>query len=50
MSNPDRPERRKGPSDRRGGSDRRDPERVAGDVTPRRNPERPDRRRKPGAG
>lgn len=39
-------ERRKGPADRRKHNpERRNPERVAEDVVPRRNPEQPDRRR-----
>jgi len=41
------PERRKGPADRRKRNpDRRNPERVADDVVPRRNPDQPDRRRR----
>jgi hypothetical protein len=41
------PERRKGPADRRDASpDRRDPERLADELAPRRNSELPDRRKR----
>lgn len=41
------PERRKGSGDRRKQKqDRRDPERAADDLVPRRNPEQGDRRKK----
>lgn len=47
MSGYEGEERRKGPADRRQRKpDRRNPERVAEDLVPRRNPDQPDRRRK----
>jgi hypothetical protein len=45
MSESKTPERRKGPIDRRAPpQDRRNPERTADDIAPRRNPDLPDRR------
>jgi len=47
MSGYEGSERRKGPADRRQRKpDRRNPERVAEDLVPRRNPDQPDRRRR----
>ncbi|MEQ8857591.1 MAG: hypothetical protein RIC56_02990 [Pseudomonadales bacterium] len=47
MSDHDGPERRTGSKDRRTRKqDRRDPERVADELVPRRNPDRPDRRKR----
>lgn len=47
MSGDHGPERRKGNADRRKQKqDRRNPERVADDLVPRRNPDTPDRRKR----
>lgn len=47
MSDYNGPDRREGPRDRRTGApDRRNPERAAEDLVPRRNTDKPDRRRR----
>ena len=45
MGDPVGKERRKSSDRRRGGEDRRNAERVAEDMVPRRDPERPGRRK-----
>ncbi len=46
MPRTDGPKKRKGPKERRTAQvERRNPERSADDLTPRRNPDQPDRRK-----